>query len=98
MTLQFEQLLDRLTTDLLIPLRTEKTVVKETLDAICSAVAGERTAGHFDDLIESRLVGKLWYVFCAMLAEADHARDPNPILNAAWRYQEELRRAFGPKF
>lgn len=97
-TQQFESQLDRLTTDLLVPLRTDKLLVVEHLDSLCELVATARRAGLFGDLIELRLVGKLWYVFCAFLTEADHARDPDPILNAAWRYQEELRRTFGPTF
>jgi hypothetical protein len=33
-----------------------------------------------------------------MLAEADHAKNPAPIIAAAWGVQESLRRIFGPHF
>lgn len=93
---QIEDRLDQLTTSVLVPLRTEKKVVAARLDELCTLVATTRRAGLFDGSIEVGLAGKFWFVFCAMLAEADHAPDPDPILDAAWRYQEELRRAFGP--
>lgn len=67
----------------------------EDLDALCALVVTGRDEGFFDGAIDVRLAGKFWYVFCAMLAEADHAREPGPILDAAWRYQEELMGAFG---
>jgi len=87
---------NRLTTQLVLPLQLEKRIVTEALDELCELVAKQRSAGLFSGMIEVRLAGKLWWIFCAMLAEADHAKDPDPILNAAWRYQEELRRSFGP--
>lgn len=91
-----EHRLDQLTLSLILPLRTEKRLVVEDLDALCALVATGRNDGLFDGLIDVKLAGKFWDVFCSMLAEADHAREPEPILDAAWRYQEELRRAFGP--
>ena len=97
-TPQIESQLDQLTTDLLVPLRTEKHLAAAHLDSLCELVATAREGGLFGGSIEVRIAGKLWYVFCAMLAEAEHARNPDPILDAAWRYQEELRRAFGPTF
>lgn len=93
-----EDRLDRLTTGILVPLRTEKRLVAEDLDELCELVAAARNDGLFAGSIDVRFAGKLWWLFCAMLAEADHARDPDPILNAAWRYQDELRRSFGPVF
>ncbi len=95
---QFEGRLDELTTALLVPLRTEKRLEVQALDELCSLVAEQRSAGLFADTISVRLAGKYWSIFCSMLAEADHAKNPEPILDAAWRYQEELRRAFGPVY
>ena len=97
-TPEVEDRLDRLTTSLLVPLRTEKRLVTEDLNALCELVAAARAEGLFDGSIEVRLAGKFWWIFCAMLAEAGHARDPGPIVSAAWRYQDELTRSFGPVF
>ena len=95
---EIEARLDDLTTSLLVPLRSSKT-----LDGV--AFAGLLALGH--DLVTAvssevtvpiSLVGKCWFLFTAMLAEADHSRAPEPILEAAWQWQEYLRRAFGPRF
>jgi hypothetical protein len=33
-----------------------------------------------------------------MLAEAEHAHAPEPILDAAWQWEDLLSKAFGPRF
>lgn len=91
-----EEQLDALTTKLLLPLRAEKYIDVQALDELCLLVQEQRTAGLFDETISVRLAGKFWFIFWAMIAEAGHARYPDPIVKASWRYQEELRRSFGP--
>jgi hypothetical protein len=88
--------LDELLPLILVPLRLEKRVVNEALDELCDLVVEQKASGLFTGSIDVAFAGTLWDIFCSMLAEADHARDPEPILDAAWRYQEELRQAFGP--
>jgi hypothetical protein len=53
-----------------------------------------------DDLVPRRLTGTLWFIFTSILTEAEHAHkhSPEPILDAAWNYEERLRKSFGPKF
>ncbi|MGD8213691.1 hypothetical protein [Aestuariimicrobium sp. Y1814] len=91
----FEDELDRLTTRILMPLRPSKTLDVPALAALRGLVAASRRDGLFDDQIQVRLAGKLWFVFSAMLAEAHHAHDPEPILREAHRYDEVPLRAFG---
>jgi hypothetical protein len=93
-----EARLDDLTIPLLGPLRMSKTldgtVMSDLLqlgDELGAALSDETT-------VSTALVGKAWFVFTAMLAEADHAQNPEPILDAAWQWQEKLRQAFGPRF
>jgi hypothetical protein len=50
------------------------------------------------DQVPVRLVAKSWFIFTQMLTEADYASSPEPILDAAWQWQERLQRAFGPRF
>lgn len=92
---EFEEELDALTTRVLVPLRATKTIDAPALDALVALVAAAHRDGHFDDQIRVSLAGKLWFIFSAMLAEADHARDPEPIQKQAHRYEEALLRAFG---
>jgi hypothetical protein len=96
--LTVEQRLDALTMRLLPALRADKYVDIQALDELCLLIEQQRGSGFFHDVISVRLAGKFWFVFCAMLTEAEHARTPGPILDAAWRYQEELRRSFGPTY
>lgn len=91
----FEGTLDELTTRILLPLRTSKTLDLPGLEALRGLVAAGRRDGLFDDQISVRLAGKLWFIFSAMLAEAGHCREPEPILREAHDYQEVLLRAFG---
>ena len=91
---RFEEELDVLTTRILVPLRGDKTLDSTSLAALRELVRSAKSDGVFDDQIHVRLAHKLWLVFTLMLAEADHARDPEPILAEAWRYEETLNRAF----
>lgn len=96
--LTVEQQLDALTTRLLPPLRAAKHLETQALDELCTLLEQQRESGFFADMIPVRLAGKFWFVFWAMLAEAEHTSAPDPILDAAWRYQEELRLSFGPTY
>ena len=93
---ELEARLDKATTALLPGLRTTKR-----LDALALAEVLD-VADEFASALASRedipraLVGKLWFVFTAILTEADHASEPEPLLDAAWDYQERLRKIFGP--
>jgi hypothetical protein len=93
-----EARLDDLTIPLLGPLRTSKTLDGTVMEDLLQLgdELGETLSGRAT--VPTALVGKALFVFTAMLAEADHARSPEPILDAAWQWQEKLQRAFGPKF
>lgn len=91
----FEEELDGLTTRVLVPLRTTKTLDVPALNALVALVAEAHRDGRFADQIPVRLAGKLWFVFSAMLMEAGHASEPDPILREAHRYEAALLRAFG---
>lgn len=95
---ELEARLDRATTALLPALRTTKQVESLALVELLEVADGFAAALDGCDVVPRALVGKLWFVFTAMLTEADHAREPEPILDAAWNFQERLRRTFGPVF
>lgn len=93
-----ETRLDQATTALLPELRATKRVnaaamieVLEVADALEGVLSDQET-------VSRSLAGKLWFVFTAMLNEAEHAAAPDPILDAAWNYQDRLRKIFGPSF
>lgn len=93
-----EASLDDATSRLLIPLRMSKVLDSTAIADLGHAVDALTATYGSADVVPRRLVGKLWFVFVLMLGEADHADDPAPILDAAWAYEERLRRLFGPDF
>lgn len=93
---ELENRLDRLTTAILIPLRASKHVDHQAMDQLGQLVADLISETGEAPVISRRLTGKLWFIFTQMLAEADHARSPEEILDNAWRYQDQLQKLFGP--
>lgn len=93
-----ETRLDDVTTALLPPLRASKTLSPGVVDELMVIGRDFAEAVASESVVSRTLVGKTWFVFTAMLAEADHTATPEPILTVAWQWQEWLRRAFGPTF
>jgi hypothetical protein len=84
---------------LLGQLRTSKTLDDRALAKVSSLIEGIGKAVEAQAEVPKDLVGKLWFVFTAMLAEAEHARaNREQIEIAAWGIQEKLRKIFGPQF
>lgn len=93
-----ERRLDDVTISLLGPLRTSKSIEPSAASELMRIGRSLAEVGPRADLIPRSLVGKSLYVLTAMLAEADHAQSPAPILDIAWAWAECLRRAYGPTF
>ena len=93
-----ETRIDELTVPLLVPLRASK-VIDGVVFADLLAVGRDLVdAVGRVEIVPKSLVGKVWSIFTAMLAEAEHTRAPEPILDAAWQWENLLSRAFGPRF
>jgi hypothetical protein len=93
-----ERRLDALTIPLLGPLRASKTIEPDAASELMLLGRSLVETAAQTELVPRSLVGKSWYVFTAMLAEADHAQSPAPILDVAWEWAEYLRMAYGPTF
>ena len=93
-----EKRLDDLTTAVLVPLRASKTLDRAALDSLSQLLTELGLATADETMVPKVLVGKLLFVFSSMLAEAGHAKNPAPILAAAWDIEEHLTRIFGPHF
>lgn len=92
---RLEAELNELSEKLLLPLRISKTLDSIAMTRLYSVVDELAELLHESESISRRLAGNLWFVFAQMLMEADHARDPDPILRAAWAYHTRLYRLFG---
>ena len=95
---ELEARLDSATTALLVELRSTKVVNSSAMLEVNEVAEGAVSRLAEEELVPRVLTGKLWFVFTAMLTEADHAQSPDPILDAAWDYHERLIQVFGPRW
>ena len=95
---ELEDRLDRLTTAILMPLRASKRVDHQAMEQLRQLVADLISEIGDTPALPRRLTGKLWFIFTQMLSEADHIRSPEEILDAAWRYEDQLEKLFGPTY
>ena len=93
-----ETRIDELTVPLLVPLRTTKKIDGALFADLLAVGRDLVNAVEGVDIVPKSLVGKVWSIFTTMLVEAEHTREPAPILEAAWQWEDLLDRAFGPKF
>lgn len=89
--------LDDVAADLLPRLRVKKEIDDRALADLNRIMDELQERYRDEELLPRRLCWNLWYIFSQMLIEADHCREPEPILSVAWSYQYRLVRFFGPK-
>lgn len=78
------------------PVHMRKSIDEQAIAELRSVLDELRAVLGDREQVPREFVGHLWFVFTSMLGEADHAKNPTPILDAAWDIQERLRRIFGP--
>lgn len=94
--LEIENEIDSLVLSLLGPLRMSKTIDSAAFSRLY-ALLDELTLDIKDEnWISKRLVRIMFLIFTSMLAEANHCRNPRPILDEAWRVGEYMSRMFEP--
>ena len=91
--------LDRLILEVLVPLRSSKTIDSAVFQRLESALSELGDALHDEELVPKALAGNLLFLFTTMLTEAEHAKEGRQAIEtAAWAIEESLRRIFGPHF
>jgi hypothetical protein len=98
MTVDLEARLDEITTRMLLPLRASKQLDSAVVVDLMDVARSLRAELEDAQMVPRRLVGKLWFVFTAMLTEAQYAALPGPIIEAAWAYEDVLDDIFGARF
>jgi len=88
---------DDLVLAVLGPLRLRKEVDAVAMDELKNVLDELRLLLGDEPYVPRKFTGELWFIFMAMLAEADHAKDPEPILREAWDVAERLQGIFGPR-
>jgi|WetSurMetagenome_2_1015567.scaffolds.fasta_scaffold00253_2 hypothetical protein len=91
--------IDLLTLEILGPLRSSKTINQMAIKDLYMTLDRLNDSLHSEVMISKNLVGKVWFIFTSMLAEAEHARNNREEIEIiAWNVQEKLRRIFGPTY
>lgn len=88
--IEIEENINELIVDLLVPIRTAKTIDKEAfnklyllLDELKSIIKGEA-------VINRRLAGMLFFMYTSISAEAEHAHYSNPIFIEVAKLEDYL--------
>ena len=90
--------IDSLAMDLILPLQTSKTINHQAVSQLLSILGELEQLLATKELVSKKIVGYLWTIFTLMLAEADHAKEPDPILSEAWKIADRIDRIFGFHF
>jgi len=91
--------IDTLTLDLLVPLRSSKTINQKAISQLIIVIDNLSQLLESQAFVPKELVGKLWFIFTSMLSEAEHAKNNKEEIEIlAWDIQERLRHLFGPIF
>ncbi|MCG8540989.1 MAG: hypothetical protein MJA82_13770 [Clostridia bacterium] len=88
--IEIQENINELTVDLLVPIRTSKTINKEKfeklyllLDELKELVAGQ-------ELINRKLAGLLFFIYTTISAESQHSHYSNPIFIETGRLEDYL--------
>lgn len=88
--IEIEKILSELTIDLLVPIRTDKTINKEAFDKLYLLLDELKTLLKGEIKIHRRLAGLLFFIYTSVLAESEHAHYSDPIFVATARLEEYL--------
>src|SRR6476619_3181796 len=91
-----EQRLVAVVHTVVLPLRVSKRVDPEAVEQLMAVGRDLAQVTPYAEMIPRSLVGTSLFVFTAMLAAAEHAEQPEPILDVAWQWEGNLREACGP--
>lgn len=77
--IEIEEAINKLTVELLVPIRTSKTVNKEAFDKLYVLLDELKELVKGEILIRRKLAGLLFLIYTSISAEAEHAHYSNPI-------------------
>lgn len=95
---ELNQQIDELVLGILGPACISKQVPQEPLQKLHAILDELAQLLETEDLVPKSLPGRLMFIFSSLLAEAEHAANPEPLLNDAWAIQDKFTRVFGPRF
>lgn len=84
--------INKLSTDLLVPLRTSKSVNKEAFDNLYLLLDELEKLMKGQAVISRKLAGMLFFIYTSVSAEAEHAHYSSDIFIVAAKLEEYLNK------
>lgn len=91
------QEIDLLIQDLLIPLRTSKTINRNAFDKLYTLLDETGNIIKDEDVVPVQLVGKLLFIYITMNGEGDHVKYTDPIFMEIGKVESYLSKIFRSK-
>lgn len=88
--IEIEEIINKLTVDLLVPIRTSKTVNKLAFDKLYLLLDELKSLIKGEVLISRKLAGLLFFIYTSITAEAEHSHYSNPIFIEVGRLEDYL--------
>ncbi|GAA0075641.1 hypothetical protein UT300005_00190 [Clostridium sp. CTA-5] len=88
--IEIEESINKLTVDLLVPIRTSKTVNKEAFDKLYLLLDELKILIKGELIISRKLAGLLFFIYTSISAEAEHAHYLSPIFIEVGRLEDYL--------
>lgn len=88
--IEIEEAINKLTVELLVPIRISKTVNKEAFDKLYVLLDELKELVKGEIMIRRKLAGLLFFIYKSISAEAEHARYSNPIFIETGKLEDYL--------
>lgn len=82
--------IDKLTVDLLVPARVEKTINREAFNKLYLLLDEVQENVKGSNSIDRKLAGLLFFIYTSIQAEAEHCSYPNALFLEAGKLEEYL--------
>lgn len=88
--IEIEENINKLSVDLLIPIRTSKTVDKKVFDELYLLLDELKVLIKGELIIRRKLAGMLFFLYTSISAEAEHAHYSSPLFMEVGRLEGYL--------
>lgn len=95
--LEIHDEIDLLIQDLLMPIRTSKTIEKTRFDKLYCLLDELIVILRTEENVPVKLVGKLFFIYMSMNGEAEHVKYPDPLFLELGKVEDYLNKIFRGK-
>jgi|GEM_PF-2094573 hypothetical protein len=88
--IEIEENINKLIVDLLVPIRTAKSVNKEAFDKLYLLLDELKVLIKGESIISRKLAGELFFIYTSISGEAEHSHYTSPIFIEAGRLEDYL--------